>query len=165
VSKAESLTDSLAKPSDEMLDAFWDIAKAAVPDLADDYELMRIGGSEEMVTRINDLIGQGEKSATFALPWLLDATGGDTPQVGDAKVVLNADGTPAMVLRLTAVDPVKFGDIGPEHLKMEGPAMRDIKVWRPMHLEHWNHQLERHGHSVTDDMPVLLTPWEVVYSA
>ncbi len=165
MSKAETITDGLAKPSDEDLDAFWTNAKEAVPDLSDDYELLRIGGNEDTIGAILNLVKAGEKNGSFAVPWLLEAAGQDTPKVGDAKVLLAFDGTPTLVVRLTNVKPVKYGDIGPQHLTIEGPRMRDVDVWKPMHSEHWNKSLSEHGRSVTDDMPLLVTPWEVVFEA
>jgi uncharacterized protein YhfF len=70
---------------------------------------------------------------------------------------------PRMVVRLTDVRETTFGAIGPRETSMDGPPVQDPAVWIPLHREYWNGLLSNYGRSCTDDMPVLVEPFEFVY--
>jgi len=165
VSKTSFLPEGPARPSDADLDAFWVKAKTAVPDLGDDYEVRWIGVDDPTTDLVIELIKKGEKTGTFGLPWVLEETGQASPKPGDPIVLIAYDGTPKLVVRLTEISQTTFGQIGPEHTAIDGPPVRDLAVWIPLHTKHWNGILKKYGREVSDDMPVLVEPFELVYSA
>lgn len=129
-------------------------------------ELRRIGAGPDMVRLILDVIARGEKSMTFSLPWVAEHEGRPGPRAGGLVVALDADGAPALLMRLTEVKAMRFGDVDAAVLAREGIPMRDPQAWRPLHIQVWNQVLAPLGREVSDDMPVwaeyfeLLTPGE-----
>lgn len=122
----------------------------------------RIGSDDAMVDLILGVIRSGEKSMTFSVPWLLAADGESDPTPGQLICALDAQGSPAVLMRLTQVEAKRFGDINEQDLSREGIPMRSPEAWRPLHIMVWNEKLKPLGHEVTDDMPVWAEYFEVV---
>ena len=153
-----------ALPDDATLDAFWAKAKAAVPNLADDHQVRSIGIDEETTVLIMDFIFAGTKVGTFSLPWVKEAEGHPDTPPGTPIILTGYDGAPQAVIRITDSRATTFGGIGPAETGLDGPPVQDIEVWRPLHREYWNGLMSKYGKSCTDDMPVLVEPFELVYS-
>ena len=117
-------------------------------------ESRRIGTDDAMVDAIIERIAIGEKTMTYSLPWLAEHDGRTPPEAGRLVAVLDARGRPALLLRLTGVDTLAFGEVGPGHIQREGIPMRDIDAWRPLHIAVWDEKLGAIGRRVSDDMPV-----------
>ncbi|MEE4172818.1 MAG: ASCH domain-containing protein [Xanthomonadales bacterium] len=124
------------------------------PEVADDLETRRLGADPAMVERILAVIERGEKSMTFSLPWLAADEGRRPPAPGRLIVLLDVQGSPRLLLRLTAVREKRFGDVDAEDLSREGKPMRDPAAWRELHEWVWNARLEPLGRQVSADMPV-----------
>jgi uncharacterized protein YhfF len=179
------LPDGCAKPDQAALEAFWQAAQDTLPEsgLPNDYQVRWIGLDAESTWQIFALIragdktgtftlpwiGQifaliraGDKTGTFTLPWIVDRTQQPTPRVGDAIILIDFDGTPTMLIRLTDIEDVPFGEITNEHTAVDGPPVRDVAIWRPLHTQYWNAMLAPFDLSVSDDMPVWIEKFEVL---
>jgi len=154
-----------ALPDDAALDAFWTKAKAAAPDLADDHQVRSIGIDEETTGLILAFIKEGTKVGTFSLPWVMDAEGHPETKPGTPIILTGYDGTPEAVIRIGETWNTKFGDISEKETKLDGPPVQDLAVWKPLHREYWNGLMSRYGKSCTDDMPIIVEPFELVYPA
>lgn len=153
-----------AVPSDETLDAFWSEAKSAVPALPDDHQVRSLGIDEETTGLILNFINARTKVGTFSLPWVMAAEGHPDTAPGTPVILTGYDGTPEVVVRITDVRATTFGEIGPQETGLDGPPVQDVDVWKPLHREYWNGVLAKYGKSCTDDMPVLVEPFELIYS-
>jgi uncharacterized protein YhfF len=157
------IADGPAMPDDAELDRFWDRARAAHSDLGDDHQVRSLGIDAETTETILEFIRAGSKVATFSLPWVLQANGFPEPVAGMPLLLTDYRGKPRMVVRLTDVRETTFGAIGPQETSMDGPPVQDPDVWIPLHREYWNGLLSNYGRRCTDDMPVLVEPFEFVY--
>jgi uncharacterized protein YhfF len=119
-----------------------------------EVETRRLGADPEMVERILSVISGGEKTMTFSLPWLADEEDRKPPTPGRLIALLDATGTPRLLLRLTAVRERRFGEVGADDLAREGVPMRDPEAWRELHEWVWNARLNPLGKEVSSDMPV-----------
>ena len=90
----------------------------ALPDTASAH---CIGGDSAMVDQIYALIDSGDKCGTFASRWLVEHAGKSAPKVGDVLVLVSFEGTPQLVVRLTDVEEVRFGDINESHTAIRWP--------------------------------------------
>lgn len=131
--------------------------------LSDDLRSRCIGTNAETAARILDHVAHRRKTGTFALPWLIERGAQPKPQVGTTMILTAYDGTPQAIIRSAEVETVKFKDITSAHTGRDGPAVRDLEVWRGIHIPHWNRQLSPYGLQVTDDMPVYAERFELVY--
>ena len=127
-----------------------------------DCDVRRLGADAEMVARILAVIGRGEKTMTFSLPWLAEVEGKTPPSAGRCLVLLDADGAPAVLARISEVRTLSFGAVDATHLAREGIPMRDPEAWRDLHRWVWNVRLEPLGRSVADDMPVWAEYFDVL---
>ena len=46
----------------------------------------------------------------------------------------------------------------------DGPAIREVELWKAIHTDYWNAQLAQCGLKVSDDMPVYVERFELLYS-
>lgn len=160
------LPDGIEPPDLDELDHFWRAAASACEELAADadYRVRWIGLDEETTLQIFALIAAGDKTGTFTLPWLVARTGQPESQVGDDIVLVDVHGKPHQVVRLTAVSTVAFADIDERHTAIDGPPVRPLAIWKPLHEQYWNGLLAPHGLAVSDDMPVWIEPFRLMYS-
>jgi len=159
------LPEGCGRPNIAELDAFWKGAQAALnsTDLARSYQVRWIGLDDATTVQVFDLIRAGDKKGTFTLPWIIERTGQPNPAVGDTIILVDFDGHPRQLVRLTDIEEVAFGAITAAHTAIDGTPVRDLDVWIPLHTSYWNAMLEPHGLAVTEDMPVLVEGFELLY--
>lgn len=152
-------------PSQEQLDGFWAQARAACPDagLAASYQVRWIGLDDETTQQIFELIAAGDKTGTFTLPWVVERTGQPDPAEGDCIILIAFDGTPTQLVRLTHIQRVPFGAITAEHTAVDGTPVRALEVWKPLHTQYWNAMLAPWSMTVSEDMPVLIEKFELLF--
>lgn len=158
------LPDGPARPTPAALEAFWAEAKKAKPAIGDDYEVRWFGIDAKTTQSIFNHITTDNKHGTFTLPWILERTGQPVTKVGTLITLIDYGGAPTLVLRITGNEVIKFGDIDERVTNLDGPPVRDVKVWKPVHRDFWNGVLKKYDMAVTDDMPVLVEQFELVYA-
>ena len=154
----------LKNPETGPIDDYWNQAIASNPELAVDHQIRSIGIDEETTVLIIDFIKEGEKVGTFSLPWLMESENIPASHTGQPIILLSYDGKPEIVVQITDIEETKFGEIDYEVTKIDGPPVRDPEVWIPLHREYWNNILKPYGRSCTDDMPVIVERFKLVYS-
>jgi len=159
------LAAGCARPDEAALRAFYDAARAALPEagLPADFDVRWIGLDADTTEAILALIAAGEKTGTYSLPWIIERSGRRPPAPGLPIVLVDIHGRPRLLVRLTRVEQVTFGAIDATHTALDGPPVRDLAVWKPMHTDHWNGLLAPFGLAVSEDMPVLVEAFELVY--
>lgn len=161
------LPDGPTPPTTAALDRFWAAARASVPSLASaaGYEVRWIGLDAPTTRQIFDLIRAGDKTGTFTLPWIVAATGQSTPRPGLCLILIDFDGTPTLLVRLTRVHEVAFGAVTAADTAVDGTPVRALEVWKPLHTAYWTALLRPFGREVTADMPVWIEAFELLYDA
>lgn len=158
------LVEGSAKPDSSALDTFYDQAKTALSEpLPDDYHVRWIGANHASTEAIMSHVISGAKTGTVSLPWVAEQQGLAAPKPGDCFILIHFDGTPALLMRLVKVETVAYKDIGPEHTVLDGPQVRAMDVWMPLHTRFFENLLKPYGLQVTDDMPIWFETFEVLY--
>ena len=155
---------ALKNPEIGPIDDYWNQAIASKPELAVDHQIRSIGIDEETTVLIIDFIKEGEKVGTFSLPWLMESENIPASHTGQPIILLSYDGKPEIIVQITDIEETTFGEIDYEVTKIDGPPVRDPEVWIPLHREYWNNILKPYGRSCTDDMPVIVERFKLVYS-
>ena len=155
---------ALKNPETGPIDDYWNQAIASKPELAVDHQIRSIGIDEETTILIIDFIKEGEKVGTFSLPWLMESEKIPASHTGQPIILLSYDGKPEIVVQITDIEETTFGEIDYDVTKIDGPPVRDPEVWIPLHREYWNNILKPYGRSCTDDMPVIVERFKLVYS-
>ena len=99
-----------------------------------DYTAWGFGYRPEMATELGLLVRDGPKRATASLRRTTTA-GEPMPAAGDCSVILDGDGAPLCVIRTTAVEVRRFGDVDEEFAWTEGEGDRSLAYWRDAHIE------------------------------
>lgn len=152
-------------PDEEALDAFWQRARTALGDrnLPDSYQVRRIGGDEASTRIILESVRSGNKTGTVTLPWVVENSGQAEPKAGDAIILINFDGSPALLIRITGIREVLFGDVSEKETAQDGPAVRALDIWKPMHQAYFDRLLEPFGLAVSDETPLWFEKIELLY--
>ena len=123
---------------------------------------MCIGSEAAMVDQILRLVANGDKTGTFSLPWLAQHNAEPDPVPGDVIVLTDFGGAPRIATQLTSVDAVTFDEIGAAHTEIDGPAIREVTLWKQIHSQYWGAQLAEIGRSFDPQMPVWVLRFEVL---
>ncbi len=156
-----------ARPDPEELQRFWDACRSQCPALAHAprCRVRWIGLDQQSTAQVIALIEAGDKTGTFSLPWLLERTGLALPRAGDPIILIDFNGRPRLLVRLTTVYARLFGEMTAADTAIDGSPVRNLDVWKPLHTAYWGQQLALFGLSVSDEMPVLIEVFELLYPA
>lgn len=94
------------------------------------------GDYEAQCNRLLALVRQGRKTATCAALDDFESSGQDLPVVGLEEVVVNWDGTPALIIETTSVKVVRFCDVDEDFALAEGENEK-LHVWQFNHQEYF----------------------------
>ena len=156
------ISDGPAQPNPAEIDAFWNRAQALHADLGDDYKVRSLGIDADTTEQILEFIKTRDKVATFSLPWVIAANGFPSSSAGVPIVLCDYAGNPRLIVRLTEVRETTFGEIGLTETSLDGPPVQDPDIWIPLHRTYWNGLLAAYGRECTDDMPVLIEPFDYI---
>ncbi|MSR08601.1 MAG: ASCH domain-containing protein [Gammaproteobacteria bacterium] len=161
------LPEGCARPDAATLDRFWQSAVAARPRLAaaGACQVRWIGLDHESTEQVLALIEAGDKTGSFTLPWIVAHTTQPEPRVGDPIILIDFLGQPRLLVQLTGLEEVTFGALDERHTAVDGPPVRALAIWKPLHTRYWNGMLKPFGLQVTADMPVLVEQLDVLYGA
>ena len=155
---------ALKNPDTKPIDDYWNRVIESKPELAVDHQMRSIGIDEETTGLIIDFIKEGEKVGTFSLPWLMESENIPDSHTGQPIILLSYDGKPEIVVQITKIEKTTFGEVDYEVTKIDGPPVRDPEIWIPLHRDYWNNVLEPYGRACTDDMPIIVEYFKLVYS-
>ncbi len=155
---------ALKNPDTKPIDDYWNRVIESKPELAVDHQMRSIGIDEETTGLIIDFIKEGEKVGTFSLPWLMESENIPDSHTGQPIILLSYDGKPEIVVQITKIEKTTFGEVDYEVTKIDGPPVRDPEIWIPLHRDYWNNVLEPYGLACTDDMPIIVEHFKLVYS-
>ena len=151
-------------PDLETINDFWEMAKSSIPSLSGNHEIRSIGIDSASTEKIFEYIVTRQKVGTFTLPWLNDKHGVPAPIPGLPVILLSFNGDPRIIIRITEVFQTVFGKIDQQITALDGPPVRDLSVWLPMHRKYWNAALTPYELACTDDMPVTVEKFEPVFT-
>lgn len=146
------------------VDDFWStcLPSLSAPPADGFYRVRSIGGSPQATETITKLILDELKTGTFTSPWMYDGDRTITPVVGGYSVLTDSTDTPRAVLKTTGLMTLPFNQITENETALDGPAVRPLDVWRPIHVTFFTNELTTRGKSFVEDMPVTVEKFEVV---
>lgn len=120
------------------------------------------GAGPEDADELLALVLAGTKTATSTAVRDFERTGEAVPSEGDLSIITDGAGRPRALIQTTAVREVPFGDVDAEHAAAEGEGDLSLEHWRDVHRRFF--ESSAGGEPVTDDMPVLLEEFSVLYA-
>ena len=150
-------------PSLDDIESFCNKVRQSKPELGAIFQVRCLGGDEEGINKILHFIKSGEKTGTFSLPWISEAEGQKNSISGTNVVLIDYNRRPKIIVQIINPYLKRFDEIDIEATKLDGPTIREVKVWREIHLKYWNRILLNYNKECQDDMPVLVEPFKVIY--
>lgn len=126
------------------------------------YRVRSIGGSPKTTDVITKLILQGDKNGTFTSPWMFQGDRSITPEIGAYSVLTDSENRPRAVLQTTELLTLPFNRITEKETAIDGPAVRSLEIWKPIHVTFFTNELEKIGKTFVEDMPVTVEKFKVV---
>ncbi len=159
------LPEGPVRPDPDRLNDYWQRASGELRDsgLTEDYQVRWIGLDDATTEDVIQLISAGDITGTFSLPWLIAQTRQLSPAVDDCIILIDFKGRPRLLVRLTGIHSVNFGNISAADIAIDGSPVRDLKIWIPLHTQYWNSLLNPFDMQVSDDMPVLVEKFELLH--
>lgn len=115
---------------------------------------------------IGDVLAQlvldGTKTATASAYQVYGIEQSSIPSEGCLSIIMWSNGDAACIIRTTSVTVEKFCDVTAAHAFLEGEDDRSLGMWRLGHQKYFTQDLNAHGLSFSEDMPVVCERFEVV---
>lgn len=121
------------------------------------------GADPEQADSLLALVLDGTKTATASA--LRDYVDEELPSVGGLSIITDGAGNPRVLIATTRVREVPFGEVDAEHARREGEGDLSLGHWRDVHRDFFIETAALTGQDpeVTDDMPVMLEDFDVVW--
>ena len=143
-----------------MIEAFW-LAFVTATGVDGPYEAWAFGDRSlpDLATELALLVRDGPKRATAGLASDYEDENEPLPEVGDLSVILDGEGSPVCVIRTTAIETRRLGDVDEAFAWDEGEGDRTLEWWRRAHL--WFFQQQ--GTPIDDDTLMVLEHFELLW--
>lgn len=120
------------------------------------------GDSPELSHELVALIRDGHKRAGTSLLWAHEFEAEPLPEVGEVDVVVDHEGEPVAVTRVTSVFVVPFDEVDTAYAALEGEGDGSLAHWRDAHWDVFARECTRIGRVPSEDMPVVCCAFEVL---
>lgn len=121
------------------------------------------GDGPRLADELLGLVLAGTKTATATSRAELEATGEPVPRPGDLSILLDGEGHPRALIRTAEVEEVAFREVTEEFAFLEGEDDRTLASWRREHERYFRRVLEGTGVEFTEDLPLVLERFDVLY--
>lgn len=117
--------------------------------------------SEGPANYLLSLVLQGKKRATASSLWAYQIDGDPLPAEGGMSVLTDWGGTPACVVRTTAVHVLPYREITFDLARLEGED-DCLASWRKNHEQFFTEEGRQLGYVFSEEMPVIFEEFEIV---
>jgi uncharacterized protein YhfF len=150
---------------DKRITDFWTRACAAVPSMPPGaaYQVWHFGDGAALAQELAELVLRGPKRATAGLLWEAESDPNAMPMLGGYSVVTDGGGAPLMVLRTAQVEIRPFAAVDADFAAAEGEGDGSLEYWRAAHWDYFSRRCEVLGRPASEDMPVILERFDLVY--
>ena len=122
-----------------------------------------IGITQPISEIIFEHIAARLKTATFRPTSLFKPTGQQPVKVGDCTVLVQYDGPPRLALRYVHVETIAFRDVPEKFTTLNGPPIEAGDTWHGLHRTIYGKHFAANGLTFTDNEPVLVEVFELIY--
>jgi uncharacterized protein YhfF len=121
----------------------------------------RVGNNPALCERLLGYVIAREKTGVFSQP--ADFPDGHLPQPGEYAVLIDFAEMPRCLIRYEDCALLPFHAVGPEHVAIETPPMRDVQKFKAFHRNYWTPILEARGERFSEDMPIVFQRFTCLY--
>jgi uncharacterized protein YhfF len=143
--------------------AMWDAYVAARPSAAGPYDVVALGDTPEMATRLAALVTHGPKRATAGNLRAFEEGGEQMPKEGDHVLLVDGAGDPVAVWRTTDVKVKPLDQVTDRFAWDEGEGDRSRAYWLDAHQRFFRREAQANGWPYDDAMPTVFERFAVVW--
>lgn len=121
------------------------------------------GDNPELADELLELVLTGKKTGTATLVIELEREGEKMPEVGDYNIILDGQGKPTAIIRITSVEIKPFNEVEEAFAYSEGEDDRILESWRREHWKYWTRVGQKLGFVMKEDLLVICENFELVY--
>jgi uncharacterized protein YhfF len=107
------------------------------------------------VNRLAGLVAGGRKVATSHLVLDFENNGVPARAVGDHWVIVDAEGQPCCVVKVTRIETRPFFAVDEETARAEAGGDLSLDYWRDVHRTYFRKQCEQWNVAWSEDLPVV----------
>lgn len=127
------------------------------------YEAWGFGDSPAMADELGQLVMDGIKTATASLLKGYETDGEPIPSAGSVSIILNGAEEPICIIETTEIRVKPFNQVDEQFAYDEGEDDRTLKSWKEGHERYFRRQCEKRGWAFSDDIPVVLERFKVIF--
>ncbi|MBP5403140.1 MAG: ASCH domain-containing protein [Treponema sp.] len=131
------------------------------PDLKYNGEF-QFGMGDDEDSGLLGLVISGRKTAVTSSLYSFDIDMERVPKKGDYYIITDNSGNPVCIIHEVNVQVTAFKDVTWEYAQKEGED-ENISQWRNSHIDFFMDEGDIMGYEFSEDMPVVLEEFEVVY--
>lgn len=121
-------------------------------------------GAEHDANLCAKLTRDRKKLATASLEWCFTIGTERYPEVGELDVITDWDNNPVCIIEITKLKVISFNEVPESFAIEEGEGDLSLDYWRKVHWQFFSQECEDLGREPSENMPVLLQWFKVVYS-
>ena len=118
---------------------------------------------EENANICADLVLKGDKRASAGLLWSYEVENEPLPEIGQLTVVTNWEKIPQCIVETNSVEIKQFKEVNTEFAFEEGEGDKYLKFWRDVHWKFFSIECEEMGRKPSQEMPIVLERFRLVY--
>lgn len=141
--------------------ALWNEYKQINPAIGDEIDAWAFGAEPDLLAQ---LVLDGVKTATASAYDLYEVDNEPLPQVGSYDVILDSHDEAVCIIEITKVTIVPFKEVSAEHAFKEGEGDRTLTWWRSVHQPLFRQWFADCDLVFTEDSPVVLEEFRLVYT-
>lgn len=127
------------------------------------FQVWYFGRTREEAEKLCELVMEGRKTATAALPAKFEKKPENYPTVGCYSVVTDFDGKPKCVVQTTEVRVLPFNEVDAEFAFEEGEGDQSLDYWRQVHWDYFSNTYLEIGKEPSVEMPVICERFRLLY--
>ena len=129
------------------------------------YEVWHFGDTERAAKRLAKLVRGGQKTATSALVWELEAKGFGLPTEGDVVVVADLEGEPYCIIEITEAEVMPFGGIIDEQFALDyGEGDTSLSSWKEGSWTNYSGICKQLGREPSESMPIACQRFRLLHT-
>ena len=110
------------------------------------------------------LTRDGKKLATASLEWCFTFGSERYPEVGELDVITDWNKNPVCIIEITKTQISPFDEVTESFAIEEGEGSLSLHSWRKIHWEFFSQECKQLDKEPSENMPILLQWFKVVYS-
>ena len=127
------------------------------------FSATAFGHTRQLADTLAELVRHGVKRAHATLRRDFDADSEPLPQIGEHVVVLDGDGRPQAIVRLTHVELRRFNEIDDDFAFQAGEGDMTLLWWLTAHRQDLSERGEREGFEVSERTELVLEFFDRVW--